>query len=132
MGQLWKQIRLAEVCNFQNGFAFKNSDYVEDRDGAFEIFRMGNIFRGGGFNPDGKKAFVSEEQARRLGRFLLNEGDILMCMTDMKSSMALLGHTAWMPVSGRYLVNQRVGRVTVSKPDLLDKRFLYYYSNSPG
>ncbi|MDI9407384.1 MAG: restriction endonuclease subunit S [Chitinophagaceae bacterium] len=124
-------MRLAEVCNFQNGFAFKNSDYVEAERGGLEIFRMGNILRGGGFNPDGKKAFVSEEQAQKLGRFLLNEGDILMCMTDMKSSMALLGHTAWMPVGGRYLVNQRVGRITVSKPDLLDRRFLYYHSNSP-
>jgi type I restriction enzyme S subunit len=131
MAQLWRQVRLAEVCNFQNGFAFKNSDYVEDGNGALEIFRMGNISRGGGFNPDGKKAFVSKKQAKKLERFLLNEGDILMCMTDMKSSMALLGHTAWMPVTGCYLVNQRVGRITVSKPDLLDRRFLYYHSNSP-
>ena len=131
MAHDWKQTRLAEVCNFQNGFAFKNSDYVEEGNGAFEIFRMGHILRGGGFNPDGKKALVPEEQAQKLGRFLLNEGDILMCMTDMKSSMALLGHTARMPVSGRYLVNQRVGRITVKKPDVLDQRFLYYYSNSP-
>ncbi len=131
MARDWKQTRLAEVCNFQNGFAFKNSDYVEEGDGAFEIFRMGHILRGGGFNPDGKKALVPQEQAQKLGRFLLNEGDILMCMTDMKSSMALLGHTARMPVSGRYLVNQRVGRITVKKPDVLDQRFLYYYSNSP-
>ncbi len=131
MAQLWRQVRLAEVCNFQNGFAFKNSDYVEEGNGAFEIFRMGNISRGGGFNPDGKKAFVSKEQGKRLERFLLNEGDILMCMTDMKSSMALLGHTAWMPITGCYLLNQRVGRITVSKPDLLERRFLYYHSNSP-
>ena len=131
MAHDWKQTRLAEVCNFQNGFAFKNSDYVEEGNGAFEIFRMGHILRGGGFNPDGKKALVPQEQAQKLGRFLLNEGDILMCMTDMKSSMALLGHTARMPVSGRYLVNQRVGRITVKKPDVLDQRFLYYYSNSP-
>ena len=131
MANAWKQTRLAEVCNFQNGFAFKNSDYVEEGDGAFEIFRMGHIMRGGGFNPDGKKALVSKDQAQRLGRFLLNKGDILMCMTDMKSSMALLGHTALMPVSGRYLVNQRVGRITAKTPDVLDQRFLYYYSNSP-
>lgn len=132
MTQPWKTTRLSEVCNFQNGFAFKNSDYVAEGDGAFEIFRMGHILRGGGFNPDGKKVLVPQDQAQKLGRFLLKEGDILMCMTDMKSSMALLGHTARMPVSGRYLVNQRVGRITVKNPDLLDQLFLYYYSNSPG
>jgi hypothetical protein len=127
----WKQFRLAELCKFQNGFAFKNSDYVEEGEGALEVFRMGNIRKGGGFNPDGNKALVSCEQAATLRRFLIHEGDILMCMTDMKANMALLGHTAWMPVSGRYLLNQRVGRITVERPDLIDGRFLYYYSNSP-
>lgn len=123
--------QLSEVCHFQNGYAFKNSDYVEEGDGAFEVFRMGNIRKGGGFNPDGKKAFVPAEHASGLRRFLLNEGDILMCMTDMKANVALLGHTARMPESGRYLVNQRVGRITVRNPEVLDQRFLYYYSNSP-
>jgi type I restriction enzyme S subunit len=92
---------------------------------------MGNIRKGGGFNPDGKKAFVPAEHASGLRRFLLNEGDILMCMTDMKANVALLGHTARMPESGRYLVNQRVGRITVRNPEVLDQRFLYYYSNNP-
>jgi type I restriction enzyme S subunit len=128
----WPIAQLSEVCHFQNGYPFKNSDYVEEGDGAFEIFRMGNIRKGGGFNPDGKKALVAAEQAATLRRFLLNKGDILMCMTDMKANVALLGHTARMPVSGRYLVNQRVGRITVRKPEALDQHFLYYYSNSPA
>ncbi|MFN9624498.1 MAG: restriction endonuclease subunit S [Cyanobacteriota bacterium] len=128
----WPIAQLSEVCHFQNGYPFKNSDYVGEGDGAFEIFRMGNIRKGGGFNPDGKKALVAAEQAATLRRFLLNKGDILMCMTDMKANVALLGHTARMPVSGRYLVNQRVGRITVRKPEALDQHFLYYYSNSPA
>ncbi len=131
MNQLWPQTNLAEVCNFQNGFAFKNSEYVEEGNGAVEVFRMGHILRGGGFNPDGKKVFVSKNQSLKLGRYLLDKGDLLMSMTDMKSSMALLGHTARMPMSGQYLVNQRVGRITVKKPEVLDSNFLYYYSNSP-
>ena len=131
MYQLWPKTNLAEVCNFQNGFAFKNSEYVEEGNGAVEVFRMGHILRGGGFNPDGKKVFVSKNQALKLGRYLLDKGDLLMSMTDMKSSMALLGHTARMPMSGQYLVNQRVGRITVKKPEVLDSDFLYYYSNSP-
>jgi type I restriction enzyme S subunit len=131
MSTQWLTTRLAEVCHFQNGYAFKNSDYVEEGEGAFEIFRMGHILKGGGFNPDGKKALVSAELAARLQRFLLSEGDILMCMTDMKANVALLGHTARMPVSGQYLVNQRVGRITVRNPEVLDQRFLYYYSNTP-
>lgn len=130
INDVWKQISLRELCDFQNGFTFKNSDYVQESEGAYEIFRMGNILKGGGFNPNGNKAFVSRIQGEKLSRFLLNEGDILMCMTDMKANMALLGHTAWMPVSGRYLLNQRVGRITVKRSELLDRRYLFYYSNS--
>ncbi len=125
MRQAWEHVRLSELCDFQNGFTFKNTDYVDEDDGTFQVFRMGNILRGGGLNPQANKALISREQGEKLRRFLLNEGDILMCMTDMKASMALLGHTAWMPVSGRYLLTQRVGRITVRQPDRLDSRFLY-------
>jgi type I restriction enzyme S subunit len=109
LGAEWKQMPLSELCEFQNGFAFKNSDYVEKNEGTFEIFRMGNILKGGGFNSNANRAFIRQEQAVQLRRFILKEGDILMCMTDMKANTALLGHTAWMPVGGRYLLNQRVG-----------------------
>ncbi|NBO91327.1 MAG: restriction endonuclease subunit S, partial [Planctomycetia bacterium] len=128
----WMTYPLGEVCDFQNGYAFRNQDYVEESDEecGLEIFRMGNICRGGGYNPDATKVFVPQKIAELLQRFLLNRSDILMCMTDMKASMALLGHTALLPVGGKYLLNQRVGRIRVSQPKLLDTRFLYYYSNS--
>jgi len=126
----WPICQLQDVCEFQNGYAFKNSDYVEEADDAYEVFRMGHICRGGGFNPDAPKVFFPKEKARRIERFVLQKNDILMSMTDMKASMALLGHTALLPVSDRFLLNQRVGRIVVRERERLDFRFLYYYSNS--
>src|ERR1039458_9355722 len=90
----WKMVPLAVLCDFQNGFAFKNQDYQDDEDGSYVVFRMGNIARGGGLNRKSSKVFVNKDKALELVRFVLKKGDLVICMTDMKASMALLGHTA--------------------------------------
>ena len=94
----WPTCPLEDVCEFQNGYAFKNEDYVDEPSDAYEVFRMGHICRGGGFNPDASKVFFPKAKAGKLERFILQKNDILMSMTDMKASMALLGHTALLPI----------------------------------
>ena len=128
----WDIVKLASVCNFQNGYAFKNSDYQVSGHNAYFVFKMGNIERGGGLKQDPSNSYISRGKCESLSRFVLNKGDLAMSMTDMKASMALLGHTAVIDESDKYILNQRVGRITVRKPDILDGRFLFYYTNSPA
>ncbi|OOF87870.1 restriction endonuclease subunit S [Rodentibacter ratti] len=127
----WKEYTLEELCDFQNGFAFKNSDYVNFSENTHEVFRMGYINRGGGFKEDSTPVFVSKDYYRNLEKFLLIPNDITIAMTDMKNSMALLGYCARISQANRFVLNQRVGRIRVLKEDLLDPIFLYYYLNSP-
>jgi type I restriction enzyme S subunit len=122
--------KLEELCDFQNGFAFKNGDYVSKSADTKEVFRMGYIERGGGFKEDNTPVFVPENYPKNLERYSLLEGDLTIAMTDMKNSMALLGHTARVPESDRFWLNQRVGRIRVVREDILDPVYLYYYSNS--
>jgi type I restriction enzyme S subunit len=122
---------LEELCDFQNGFAFKNSDYADKCDDTWEVFRMGNIARGGGFKEDSTPVFVQRNYPKKLDRYLLCEGDLTIAMTDMKNSMALLGHTARVPEDNRFALNQRVGLIRVRKTDILCPIYLYYFSNSP-
>lgn len=56
----WKEYTLEELCDFQNGFAFKNSDYVDSSENTNEVFRMGYINRGGGFKEDTTPVFVPQ------------------------------------------------------------------------
>ena len=126
----WPTCPLEDVCEFQNGYAFRNEDYVNEPAGAYEVFRMGHICRGGGFDPDASRVFIPKSKAEKLERFVLQKNDILMSMTDMKASMALLGHTALLPIGGKFLLNQRVGRITIRDRGRLDFRFLYYYTNT--
>ena len=129
MANEWKSYRLEELCEFINGFAFKSTDYVPPFSDTIEVFRMGYIQRGGGFKEDDSPVFVPRKYGRNLEKYFLKPGDVTIAMTDMKDRVAILGNTAWIRDAGRFVVNQRVGCMRVSRPDLLDPRFLYFYSN---
>lgn len=126
----WKEYTLEELCDFQNGFAFKNSDYVDSSENTNEVFRMGYINRGGGFKEDTTPVFVPQNYPKNLDKFILKLNDITIAMTDMKNSMALLGCCARISHNNRFILNQRVGRIRVVRNDILDPIYLYYYLNS--
>jgi type I restriction enzyme S subunit len=125
----WKSYRLEELCEFTNGFAFKSTDYVPSFSDTIEVFRMGYIQRGGGFKEDDSPVFVPRKYGRNLEKYFLQPGDVTIAMTDMKDRVAILGNTAWIRNAGRFVVNQRVGCMRVKRPDLLEPRFFYFYSN---
>ncbi len=125
----WKTYRLSEVTDFTNGFAFKSTDYVMPSKNTIEVLRMGYIERGGGFKEDTSPVFVPKNYPKDLDRYLLTEGDIVIAMTDMKNNVAILGNTAWIKESNRFVLNQRVGCIRVLRHDLVNPRFLYYLSN---
>ena len=60
--------------------------------------------------------------------FILDEGDLLVAMTEQ--APGLLGSSAWIPESNRFLHNQRLGRVVDLHEHRVDKRFLYYLFNT--
>lgn len=121
---------LSEIAEVRNGFAFKSSDLVDvPEEGYFKVFKMGHIKKGGGFKPTYKTQYIEPRSAPDATKFGIAPGDILMSMTDMKSSMNLLGYSAYMDDGDGFLVNQRVGRIRPS--EAINGRFLYYYLNSP-
>jgi type I restriction enzyme S subunit len=122
--------QLDELCEFINGFAFKSSDYVEPSTETVEVLRMGYICRGGGFKEDNTPVFVPRKYGRNLDKYFLKPADVVIAMTDMKDKVAILANTAWISHTDRFVLNQRVGCIRVKRPDLLNPRFFYFYSNS--
>lgn len=92
---------------------------------------MGNIKKGGGLNYDGTKSWIEREFCIGLERFILNHGDILMAMTDMKENVALLGHTALMDIEDKYIVNQRVGLLRPNGYLGISSYQIYLLTNNP-
>ncbi|MGN2715624.1 restriction endonuclease subunit S [Aliivibrio fischeri] len=125
----WKIEEFGNICHFRNGYAFKSKELTENPEGTtHKVFKMGNILKGGGFKYSGSKDFFDANANEKVLKHLALKGDLLMCMTDMKANVALLGHTALMPVSNEFLINQRVGHIRASKD--LCSYFLYLLTNS--
>lgn len=124
----WEIKQLQNVADFSNGYAFSSKSFVNSKYDAVPVFKMGNIGLDGGLKITGKEDYASLVVAEKLKNYLTRENDILMCMTDMKSSMNLLGHSARIHYE-KFLVNQRVG--IIRPKSNVDASYLYYYLNSP-
>ena len=70
-----------------------------------------NLYYNGSFNPE----------------FLMTEGDIITPLTEQ--AVGLLGSTAWVPESGKYIQSQDVAKV-IPNENKLDKKFCYYLISS--
>lgn len=126
----WEVSQLADVVDFQNGYAFKSNELIDEHDmNCYHVFKMGHIKKGGGLNKSGTKSYFPKDKCSQLGRYIIKKGDLLMCMTDMKSNVALLGHTALMDESDKYILNQRVGLIRVKEVTQINYPYLYILTN---
>ena len=104
-------VKLGDVCDLQNGFAFKSSDYV-DNSNTLNI-RMSNIRPNGKFDEFHNIKFLPDNYATKYAEYKLIEGDLIIAMTDMAGNPKILGMpTIVKNLDGRaFLLNQRVGKL---------------------
>lgn len=127
----WRVGYLEDVIEFHNGYAFTSKELEsESSTDCYHVFKMGHIKKGGGLNAEGTKSYFSKSKAHKLSKYVLKKGDLLMCMTDMKGNVALLGHTALMNEDDKYIVNQRVGLLRPKNDEGIDYPYLYILTNS--
>ncbi len=126
----WSISNIDDICEFQNGYAFKSKEMIKTNEGAYKVFKMGGIKKGGGLNKSNVKDYFYKSKCKNLGRYLIKKGDLLMCMTDMKNNVALLGHTALMDVSDEFILNQRVGLLRTKNKFKANYSFLYILTNT--
>jgi len=126
----WSIVKLGDVCDLQNGFAFKSKDYI-DSSNTLNI-RMSNIRPDGSFNPDHNIRFLPDSYIQDYPSFLLKEGDLVIAMTDMAGEPKILGLPTLIDnLDGRnFLMNQRVGKLFGFTDDIFVP-YLRYYLSSP-
>ena len=114
--------QISDIALVKNGFAFKPTDYlIEETDESLEVLKIGHIEISGGLKINPKKDFVNRSPS--LNNFILSENDIVLGMTDMKDKVVILGVPAMIEQSNKYVLNQRVARITQSK---INPILLYY------
>lgn len=121
----WNVTKLGVVCDLQNGYAFKSSDYI-DKSSVLNC-RMSNIRPDGEFDPDYHPKYLPEEYWDKYASYQLSDGDVIIAMTDMASDPKILGVPTIISTRGRkFLLNQRVGKLKFLHDDRINRVYLIY------
>ncbi len=117
--------KLSILCNLLNGYAFKSKDYINNSN-TINI-RMSNIRPNNSFNPDYNIKYLPDSYFNKYKQYLLNDGDLIIAMTDMASDPKILGVPTIVTNSNnrKLLLNQRVGKFHNYNFDLVTKEYLY-------
>jgi type I restriction enzyme S subunit len=112
----WKIVKLGSLCDLQNGYAFKSTDYVDSSNTL--SCRMSNIRPDGEFDLDYHPKFLPDPYADKYQQFLLKDNDVIIAMTDMATEPKILGVPTVVSTKGRnVLLNQRVGKLVIKDKD---------------
>lgn len=126
----WDMVKLGDVCDLQNGYAFKSADYVEFSN-TLNI-RMSNIRPNKLFDPNYNIKYLPDTYAEKYKDFQLRNGDVIIAMTDMASEPKILGLPTFVTVESnkKYLMNQRVCKFININEQILSKKYLSHILQS--
>ena len=117
--------KLGELVEVTRGASLSGQFYAEE--GKLIRLTLGNFnMNGGGFKENTSKTDLYFTGTVR-DEFILNKGDIITPLTEQ--SLGLLGTTARIPESGKYIQSQDVALVRC-KEGLIDPNFCYYLISS--
>jgi type I restriction enzyme S subunit len=120
----WFDLNLGDALRVTHGFAFKGEFFAQE--GQLLVVTPGNFVEAGGFRVrPGKERYYTSDFPED---YLLCQDDLVIAMTEQGEG--LLGAAARIPDDEKYLHNQRIGRVKITRAELLDKRFAYWLFNS--
>jgi type I restriction enzyme S subunit len=123
-------LKLRELCDLQNGFAFKSTDYVHESN--VMNFRMSQIRPGGKVDLNHGAKYLPKEFVDLYKEYILKEGDIVIAMTDMASDTKILGVPTQIKSNKLFLLqNQRVGKLKELNTKYIDVGYLRYMLTSP-
>ena len=112
-------MRLGDVCDILNGYAFRSEQYVDE---GIRIIRIANVQKG--YIEDSAPVFYPYD-SRDAKKYILEEGDILMSLTGNVGRVAKLSKE-FLPAT----LNQRVACLRIKDGVSLDKAFLFNLLNS--
>lgn len=114
-GFVGKRVKLKDVCQILNGYAFKSEKYVDE---GIRVIRITNVQKG--YVEDEKPQFYPEDESENIKDYLLKEDDLLISLTGNVGRVALL-RKEFLPAA----LNQRVACLR-ENAEVIRKKYLYY------
>ena len=118
--------KLGEVCDFQNGYAFKSKDFLSS--GRYKVIKIKEL-------KDGEIRFFNDSAyidnfSDSIKQFIVNKGDVLFALTgdpvNKNNPLSWVGRISRYNYDEIAFINQRVCKVLVDEKKL-DKDYLYYF-----
>ena len=121
----WQEVKLGDVCDFQNGYAFKSREFVAN--GNINIVKIKELKNGQiVFTSDTAKVVNSEIYKQ----YQVSKSDVLVALTgdpvSKPNPLSWVGRVALYNHSVPALLNQRVAKFLPNKFKL-DTKFIYYF-----
>jgi type I restriction enzyme S subunit len=122
----WSPIRIKDEADILHGYAFDGRHFTDKPLGP-RLLVPGNFHRDGGlyFTDDNTKYFTSSYPPETL----LNNGDMLIVMTDLSPMTLILGSTVLLNEPFPVLHNQRIGKFRLKRPDDWSRAFFVTMMN---
>lgn len=118
--------RLSEVLSIAHGFPFKSEYFTSNRDDPI-------LLTPGNFSVE-KTLYFGDRTKHYSGPvpdgYVLEDGSLVVVMTDLTQDMAILGNAVEISGNAVVLHNQRIGRVSLLRPDLITKGYARLLLNS--
>ena len=115
-----EKIKLGEICNILNGYAFKSKEYVDE---GIRIIRITNVQNG--IIEDLDPRYYDISQMNKLKKYMLKEYDLLISLTGNVGRVGLIPKE-FLPAG----LNQRVGCLRIKNMENISIRYLYQQLNS--
>jgi type I restriction enzyme, S subunit len=123
-GDNWEDSTLGKMCGFQNGFAFKSEDSVDSSN--TQVVRMGNLYQNK-LNLERKPAFYADSLVKELGKYLLEENDLIISLTGTTGKEDY-GYTVKIPeIERNLLLNQRIAKFIIKDENVMARDFLFRF-----
>jgi restriction endonuclease S subunit len=116
-----KKTYLGDYVDFQNGYAFKSSEYT---DKGHYLIRIKNVQQG--FIEINDDCFVNIPSDAKFEKFKLKNGDIVVSLTGNVGRIARI-KDVHLPA----VLNQRVASVAPKSEKVLSPEYLYYLLRTP-
>jgi type I restriction enzyme, S subunit len=121
----WLSTKLGDIVAIKHGWPFQSDLFSEELTGQPIVVSIGNFEYTGGFRFDSTR--TKEYRGKYPLEYELSPGDILLVMTCQTAGGEILGIPGRIPEDNRtYLHNQRMGKVDLLRPDLVNLDYLYW------
>lgn len=115
-----KIVKLSDVINLQNGYAFKSKEYSSD---GYFVMRITNVQKG--YISNHNPRYIQIKSNSNFAKFILKENDILLSLTGDVGRVGII-KKQHLPC----VLNQRVAKIKIKDKTLLNKDFLFLFLNS--